>query len=111
MDSATRLTKSHARRAPVLIVGAHRSGTSATAEALRLAGLQIGQRLDSHFEPKPLQQLHEDYLRRVGATWFNPQPLIHWLQTPEGASDCVAYLQENLRRQFGGTFGYGKGLR
>ncbi len=62
---------------PVLIIGAHRSGTTATARALELVGLQIGQHLDSHGEPRALQKLHEDYLRRVGAAWYNPQPFLN----------------------------------
>ena len=40
------LTGSARERPPVLIVGAHRSGTSATAVALQSLGLLIGQRLD-----------------------------------------------------------------
>ena len=93
-------------RPPVLIIGAHRSGTSATARALELLGLQIGQQLDSHREPRALQKLHEDYLRRVGATWYEPQPFLDRIATAEGKANCVAYLRENLRRNFGRTFGY-----
>lgn len=94
------------RRPPVLIIGAHRSGTSATARALELLRLQIGQRLDSHREPRPLQKLHEDYLRRVGATWHNPQPFLKWIETAEGKHDCVSYLRTNVRRDFARIFGY-----
>src|ERR1700757_4418651 len=96
-------------KAPVLIVGAHRSGTSATARALKLLGLQIGQKLDSHDEPRELQRTHETYLRRVGAAWFNPGPLLASLTTPEGKSACVEYLREQLHPDLS-LFGYGKGL-
>ena len=48
------------------------SGTTATAHALELLGLQIGQDLDSHREPRGLQKLHEDYLRKLGAAWYSP---------------------------------------
>ena len=91
---------------PVLIIGAHRSGTTATARALELVGLQIGQHLDSHGEPRALQKLHEDYLRRVGAAWYNPQPFLKWIQTPEGKLDCISYLRTNVRRDFARIFGY-----
>ena len=93
-------------RPPVLIIGAHRSGTSATAWALELLGLQIGQRLDSHRESKALQQLHEEYLRRVGASWHNPRPFLDRVQAREGRLDCTEYLRSNLNAHFGRTFGY-----
>lgn len=93
-------------KAPVFIIGAHRSGTSATARALELIGLRIGQRLDSHREPKPLQQLHDEYLRRVGASWHNPKPFLDHMQTPDGQRDCVRYLQSNVDTHFGKIFGY-----
>lgn len=93
---------------PVLIIGAHRSGTSATARALELLGLCIGQRLDSHREPYGLQQVHERCLQLVGGRWFEPEPLLRALQTPEGLDQCVAYLRTNLRQGFGRVFGYGR---
>lgn len=91
---------------PVIIIGAHRSGTSATARALELVGLQIGQRLDSHRESKALQQLHEEYLRRFGATWYDPKPFLERLQTSEGRRDCVEYLRSNFNSHFAAIFGY-----
>jgi Sulfotransferase family len=93
-------------KAPVLIIGAHRSGTSATARALELVGLQIGQRLDSHHESKALQQLHEEYFRRAGASWFNPAPFLELIQTPDGLRDCTEYLRSNIDAHFAKIFGY-----
>ena len=91
-----------ARRPPVLIIGAHRSGTSATARALQLLGLQIGQHLDSHFEPYAMQRAHEDYLRRAGARWFEPRPFLAHLETHQGLRDCVDYLRaQNFPKLFG----------
>jgi hypothetical protein len=94
------------RRPPVLIIGAHRSGTTATARALELLGLQIGEYLDSHREPRPLQKLHEQYLQRTGAAWHNPEPFLKWIETAEGKQDCVSYLRTNVRRDFARIFGY-----
>jgi hypothetical protein len=94
------------RRPPVLIIGAHRSGTTATARALELLGLQIGDRLDSHREPRWLQKLHEDYLRRLGAAWHDPQPFLKWIESVEGKQDCVSYLRSNVREDFARIFGY-----
>jgi len=94
------------QRAPVLIIGAHRSGTTATARALELLGLQIGEHLDSHREPRSLQRLHEDYLRRTGAAWHDPQPFLKWIETTEGKENCISYLRTNVRRDFARIFGY-----
>jgi hypothetical protein len=91
---------------PVLIIGAHRSGTSATARALELLGLQIGQRLDSHRESKALQRLHEKYLQGVGGSWSNPKPFLERMQTTEGRRDCTEYLRSNLNDRFAAIFGY-----
>jgi hypothetical protein len=93
-------------RAPMLIIGAHRSGTTATARALELLGLQIGQHLDTHREPYGLQRLHEDYLCRVGASWYEPEPFLDRLKTPQGQRDCVDHLRRNVRENFGNVFGY-----
>jgi hypothetical protein len=93
-------------RAPVIIIGAHRSGTTATARALELVGLQIGQHLDSHREPRALQKLHEDYLRRNGAAWHDPRPFLKWIATAEGMEDCVCYLRTNFEQDFARVFGY-----
>jgi hypothetical protein len=93
-------------RHPIIIIGAHRSGTSATARALELVGLQIGQHLDSHRESRALQELHEDYLRRVGAAWHKPGPFLKSIETAEGMQDCVSYLRTNVERDFGRIFGY-----
>jgi Sulfotransferase family len=94
------------QRAPVLILGAHRSGTTATARALELLGLQIGQRLDSHREPRPLQRLHDEYLRRAGASWHDPTPFLERVRTSEGHRDCTEYLKTNLHSEFAHIFGY-----
>jgi hypothetical protein len=88
------------------MIGAHRSGTTATARALELLGLQIGQHLDSHREPYGLQRLHEDYLRRGGASWYEPEPFLERLKTPQGRRECVDHLRRNVRENFGNVFGY-----
>ena len=101
----------HPKRPPVLTIGAHRSGTSATEHALELLGLQIGQRLDSHRESKALQRLHEEYLQRVGASWHNPAPFLRSLETAKGERACLDYLRSNVSSHFGRIFGYGNNPR
>jgi hypothetical protein len=98
-------------RPPVIVVGAHRSGTTATIHALELLGLQIGQRLDSHREPKGIRTLHDEYLRRCGAAWYDPTAFLESVQTPGGKRNCAEYLGESLRRRFAWIFGYRKNLK
>ena len=95
-------------RPPVIVIGAHRSGTSATVGALESLGLQIGQHLDSHREPRMLQKLHEEYLQRIGAAWHKPQPFLQWIASPHGKQDCLSYLRTNVERHVPAIFGYNR---
>lgn len=104
-------TPGQAKRAPILIIGAHRSGTTATARALALLGLQLGQRLDSHHESKAMQRLHEDYLKSVGAAWHHPGPLLERVATAEGERDGAEYLRSHAQREFSPLFGYRQNLK
>ncbi len=94
------------RLPPVLIIGAHRSGTTATARALELLGLEIGQRLDSHRESKPLQRLHDEYLQRCGASWFNPDAFLQRLDSKEEAKAAADFLGQASQHRFSEIFGY-----
>jgi hypothetical protein len=99
------------QRPPVLIIGAHRSGTTATARALDLLGLQLGQRLDSHHEPRDMQRLHDHYLESAGAAWHRPEPFLKQVATAEGERGCVAYLQNQAQGDFGTLLGYRRNLK
>lgn len=111
MSSGTLTTKPARQCAPILIIGAHRSGTTATARALQLLGLQIGQHLDSHQESRRLQRLHEEYLHQVGAAWHEPTAFLEWVQTPQGRQHCSEYLRKSVCRDFATIFGYRKNPR
>lgn len=95
-----------AKASPVIIIGAHRSGTTATTRALELLGLQIGQRLDSHRESKRLQQMHEQYLQTHSAAWHHPDHFLNGLEKSGGEQDCADYLRAQLQKQFFDIFGY-----
>ena len=100
-----------AKRPPVIVIGAHRSGTTATTHALHLMGLQLGQRLDSHHESKALQRLHETYLKRTGGSWHSPEPFFDWVAQEKGAEDCRRYLLDHTQREFDALFGYRRNPR
>jgi sulfotransferase family protein len=97
-------------RPPVIIIGAHRSGTTATTRALRLLGLQLGERLDSHDEPREMQKLHETFLRELGAAWYNPAPFLAFLTGAEGKPSCAKYLRDRVKPDLS-IFGYGKTVK
>jgi hypothetical protein len=98
-------------RPPVIIIGAHRSGTTATARALELLGLQLGQKLDSHRESKALQRLHEGYLNRFSASWHHPQALIDALKNAAAGEECASYLRAAKATRFAKVFGYRRDIK
>lgn len=57
---------------PIIVLGAHRSGTSALAEALRQLGLFLGHDLNSHFESQHILNLNRGLLSWLGGHWDRP---------------------------------------
>jgi hypothetical protein len=83
---------------PVIIIGAHRSGTSATAHALLDMGLFLGaHRMPTHDESYFFYRLQNDYLKSVGATWYEPQPFLDHIATEEGREHCRQYLEQHVK--------------
>lgn len=70
----------------VMILGMHRSGTSALAGSFREAGLYMGRVLDQGFglnpkglqEPSALVYMHENLLAANGGAWHEPPAGIAW---------------------------------
>lgn len=86
----------------LLVHGMHRSGTSATAQAMVLSGCKLpGKTLepnqwnpDGYFEPVELVRIHDEALKRLGRTWYDPSPLPDdWID-----SSVYADLVKNLDR-------------
>ncbi len=79
----------------IVVLGMHRSGTSALCGSLREAGLYLGQVLDHSIRsnPKGLQEapsllyMHEDLLRTNGGSWDNPPPKPVWGKLHESVRD------------------------
>lgn len=91
-------------KAPIIIVGAHRSGTSATAHALLDMGLFLGaHRMPRHDEAFFFFRIQNDYLKSVGATWAQPQPFLDHIATPEGHAHCRTYLEQHVKGPRGFT--------
>lgn len=57
---------------PLVVVGAHRSGTSITTQMLAELGVFVGKRLDQNSEATYIQRLNRRILDEVGAHWSTP---------------------------------------
>lgn len=93
----------------VLVVGMHRSGTSATAGVLHHAGVDFGERLlpgradnpKGFFEHEEVWQVHEDLLRRLGSSWDDLRPLPASWTTADACQDARQRIQALLSQEFG----------
>ncbi len=93
---------------PLILLGMHRSGTSALMRVLNLLGVEIG----SHLLPKhhtnetgfwewfPMVQAHETIFQLLHSTWFNPLPLPpQWWQS-ESLTALQVQMKQVLHHQF-----------
>ena len=92
------------RSDPVILVGMHRSGTSATMAALRACGLYAGRRTGGHSESRFFRRLNVELLTSEGAAWSDPAPFLESLNDParrEALEGTLARrIDADLRRQF-----------
>ena len=61
-------------RPPIIVLGAHRSGTSALSRVLDELGVFVGSRLDSNHESWFFLRLNVWLLSRCGGRWDHPAP-------------------------------------
>jgi hypothetical protein len=93
----------------VLVLGMHRSGTSAVSGVLHHLGVSLGRAVSpagpsnpkGYFENTRVMLLHEEILASLGSSWDDPRPLPQgWWEEPR-----VATLAERLPRILGEEFG------
>jgi glycosyltransferase involved in cell wall biosynthesis len=103
-----------ALRQAIIVLGMHRSGTSALAGALGILGMRLPPDLlppmidnpKGYFESKQIVAIHDRLLKAAGASWFSIESLPEdWFKTA-AASAFVDELVAALRQDFGdaGTF-------
>jgi len=73
----------HRKRAAILVLGVHRSGTSSLAHLLSLLGAKLPEQLLGpghgnplgHWESAQLMQINEEILGEIGRIWHDPRPI------------------------------------
>jgi hypothetical protein len=96
------LGDSSGRRTALLLVGMHRSGTSALTRVLSLCGAALPKNLLppsranelGHWEPQLAVQAHDDFLAHIGSSWDDLRP---W-SLPEAAPQESERLAQQLRQ-------------
>lgn len=83
---------------PVVILGSHRSGTSALATRLAACGLFLGARVDSHGESTFFQRLNRRLTSEAGGHWTTP----HVVRAALDGIDDLASFAAPLRAQLDG---------
>jgi hypothetical protein len=84
---------------PVIILGMHRSGTSALTGSLEQAGLVLGEvdtaspdNRKGNRESRRLMALHDDLLERNGGSWHTPPERVQWAPVHRAMRDCYGDL-------------------
>jgi hypothetical protein len=98
-----------ARRTCILVLGMHRSGTSATTRVLNLLGGALPAQLLSatpnnlrgHWEPTAIVRLHDETLQAIGSSWDDFRALDEQLFFGPARTAFKQRLQRTLSREYG----------
>lgn len=96
-------------RAAYLVLGMHRSGTSATAQLLALAGAELPDNVmpgDEHnakgyFEPWKISVFNDQRLRAAGSAWDDPFNLPYQPLASDAEAEWKARAVDLFRAEFG----------
>lgn len=92
----------------ILVIGVHRSGTSATTGALRLAGVCLGDELlepgqdnpKGYWENTRAVAIHEELLAALDRSWDDVRPLPDGWQASTAAARARAQIHELIDHSF-----------
>ena len=92
----------------ILVLGMHRSGTSALTRTLNLLGAELPRNIyaarkdnpTGYWESADWIELHDEMLAACGLSWDSPLPLPPSAFTPEAMAPFRARLAESLRADF-----------
>jgi hypothetical protein len=80
------------KRAAILVLGVHRSGTSSLAHLLNVLGAALPEEVMGpacgnplgHWEPMRLAEINEEILSAIGRSWHDPRPIApSWFRSKE----------------------------
>jgi len=92
----------------IIVLGMHRSGTSAFAGVLSLLGVDLGSNLlpasatnqSGYWEHEEVVNIHDQLLMALGSSWDDPAPLPAGWLTSEPVAGCRERLLGVIRRDF-----------
>lgn len=84
-------------RAPIIIAGMHRSGTSVLTTILDELGLFVGKKVDSNREATFFVQLNNWLLRQAASTWDRPEVFEEFLKQDDLVAARVQQLDRLLK--------------
>jgi hypothetical protein len=93
----------------ILVLGMHRSGTSAVTRALNLLGAALPSDLipsdakenpAGFWESAAIIKAHDNFLASIGSSWSDPLPLPPETMRSEAATECRQALEQILIRDF-----------
>lgn len=87
----------------LLVLGMHRSGTSALARVLDLLGVELGPGGETEGrEHREIVRLHDELLEALGSSWDDPRPLPAERQLGDEARPYRDRLRRVVERDFAG---------
>jgi hypothetical protein len=89
---------------PVVILGMHRSGTTALTEMLSQAGLEVGRDIDVLHESAHFQQINIRLLGLAGARWTDVGPFLDRVGDAAFRRTCRSVAEDRLRKGFARRF-------
>ena len=98
-DSSNRV-----ERQALVVLGMLRSGTSALSNVLALIGAELPRNLmpssernpRGYFESQSIFALHEEMIRDIGASWFDPSARLHVWAEPAAAREVQSVQLDPL---------------
>lgn len=97
------------KRKIFLVLGCHRSGTSALTRVLNLQGAKLPKTLmksqpdnpDGFFESQPIVQFNDALLKSADRSWFDPRPIDEkWFKDPGKRLHRVEQAKKLLAQEF-----------
>lgn len=102
------MTAGELQRRVLLVLGMHRSGTSATARVVNLLGADLGSKLiepgpdnpDGFWEHAEVVRINDTLLERLGRTWYDMREMPSGWQGTEAAEEALVEIETLLRQDF-----------